>query len=113
MAKYFKPKVASANDQFDGDVVYLDAEARWVRDIRGAAIAETEEDAEALLVRADQPGKIVGSYLVDVTVDDDGLPFPSHFREKFRQRGPSNRTDLGPQAETDLRINPLSASGGI
>jgi len=61
MAKYFKPKVASANDLFDGDVVYLDAEARWVRDIRGAVIAETEEDAEALLVRADQPGKIVGS----------------------------------------------------
>ena len=113
MAKYFKPQIVSANDLFEGDVVYLDAQHGWTRELREAAVAHTEEAAQALDAAANQPGRVIGPYLLDVTLDDDGLPFPSHFREKFRDRGPSNRPDLGRQAERPPRRTPFSSAGGI
>ena len=113
MAKYFKPKIVSANDLFAGDVVYLDTKGGWTRDLRGAAVATTEDEATALESRAGQPGRVVGPALVDVTLDDDGLPFPSHFREKFRDRGPSTRPDLGRQAARPPCRAPLASPGGL
>lgn len=114
MPKFFKPKIVSANDLLMGDVVYLDREGCWTPLLRNAAVARAETDAEALLADAtEQQDKVVGPYLVDVTLDDDGLPFPSHFREKFRERGPSTRPDLGRQAIYPVRFHPLSSPGGI
>jgi len=114
MAKFSQPQIISANDLLMGDVVYLDGESNWTPLLRNAAVATSEEAANALLVKATpQQDKVVGPYLLNVTIDDDGLPFPSHFREKFRDRGPSNRPDLGRQAALPPRLNPLSSSGGI
>ena len=86
MTKTFKTKIVSANDLFAGDVVYLDGDGNWTRQIAEAAMASAPAAAEALLARADQPAKVVGPYLLDVTVDDNGIQ-PEHFRERFRETG--------------------------
>lgn len=101
MAKSFTPKIVSANDLFDGDVVYLDDNNTWTRQLAKAAVASTADGAEALLHRATQPGLVIGPFLVDVSLED-GAPEPQHFRDQFRERGPSNRTDLGRQADFAL-----------
>jgi hypothetical protein len=98
MARPFTPKIISANDLLEGDVVYLDHAGGWTRRLGEAAVAASEADAEALETTAQQPQRVVGPYLVDVTLDAAGNPAPTHFREKFRDRGPSNRPDLGRQA---------------
>ena len=114
MAKLFKPKIISANDLFEGDVVYMNPGSGWTRKLAEAAIAHNAAEAETLLARAEpQQEKVVGPYLADVALDDDGRPFPTHFREKFRTRGPSNRRDLGKQAANPERREPLAARGGI
>ncbi len=113
MVKYFQPKIVSANDLLEGDVVYLDIDSEWTRVLREAAVAGTAEAANALVAAAEQPDKVIGPYLIDVTIDDDGLPFPSHFREKFRDRGPTIRPDLGRQARWPVRREPLASGGGI
>ncbi len=114
MAKAFKPQIISANDLYVGDVVYMNSGGGWTRKLAEAAIAHDAGDAEKLLQRAvPQQGKVVGPYLADVALDDDGRPFPTHFREKFRTRGPSIRPDLGKQAIYPERHEPLAARGGI
>ena len=110
MAAKFSPKIVSANDLLEGDVVYLDAAGGWTRDLSQAVVAPTQEAADALLARGNQPGVVVGPYLVDVSQDGEGRPSPVHFRERFRDRGPSNRPDLGRQAQ---RVAQLSAAGGL
>jgi len=65
----------------------------------GAIVATTIEQADSYLAIANQQSnKIIGAYLIDVHVDDEGLPNPIHFREQFRTRGPSNYFH-GKQAE--------------
>jgi Protein of unknown function (DUF2849) len=97
MARKFLPKIATANDLFDGDVVYFDGSS-WSRLHEAARVAETEEDAETLLAEASKDNATkVGIYLADVDIVD-GLPRPNHFREAFRTRGPSNYFH-GKQAE--------------
>lgn len=86
--KAFQPKIVSANDLFEGDVVYLDGTGSWTRDISEAAVAGDAMAADELLARAEQPGKVVGPYLFDVT-REAGAPEPVHFRERFRKTGPS------------------------
>lgn len=98
MARKFLPQVATANDLFEGDVIYLTADNTWTREHAEAAVAETPEAAEALLAAAEAfPGQVVGPYLADAQIVD-GRPAPVHFREEFRTRGPSNYFH-GKQAE--------------
>ena len=85
----FTPKVVTANDLFEGDAIYLRADGTWSRRHGDAALAETAEEAEALLAKGQQP-HVVGAYLADARSGPDG-PEPVHFRERFRTRGPSNR----------------------
>lgn len=106
MAKSFTPKIVSANDLFDGDVVYLDDDGAWTRHLAKAAVAKTPAGADALLHRATQPGLVIGPFLVDVALDE-GAPRPEHFRDHFREYGPSNRTDLGRQADFALTAGGL------
>ncbi|MGI9491846.1 MAG: DUF2849 domain-containing protein [Geminicoccaceae bacterium] len=112
MPKDFKPKIVSANDLLEGDVVYLDIAGAWTRHLCEAAIAHSDEAADELLTQGDQPSNVIGPYLVDVALDDDGLPMPTHFREKFRELGPSNRPDLGRQAEPGRQHDRSSCQGG-
>ena len=72
MAKPFTPKVVTANALLEGDVIYQTATG-WTRKL---------EEAEVLTDEA---------YLADVDTSTD-TPKPSHFREAFRAKGPSNYT---------------------
>lgn len=90
MERPFTPKVLTANDLLEGDVVYLAASGKWTRELCEAKPIDNQADADAELRRAmARPGDIVEPYLIDVAVDADG-PRPTHFRETFRSRGPTN-----------------------
>lgn len=99
MPRQKHPQVVTANDLFEGDVVYLTVDGGWTRRHGEAAVAETPHEAERLLALANaQPEKIVGAYLANAALGEDGRPRPIHFREAFRTRGPSNYFH-GKQAE--------------
>ncbi len=90
MSKPFSPKVVTANDLLEGDVVYLAADDAWVRDIQDAEVIEDEAIADLRLLDAGaQADVVVGVYLIDVQQGKDGLE-TTHFREEFRTKGPSN-----------------------
>jgi len=90
MSRAFTPKVVTANALIEGDVIYLQADGQWTRDLRQAELITDEARAEARLKlgNADQ-SMVAGVYLMDAVQTDDG-PAPTHFREEFRTRGPSN-----------------------
>lgn len=89
--RLFTPKVVTASDLFEGDAIYLTAALEWSRLHRDARLAESQEEADALLdVAMAQQDRVIGPYLADATPGPDG-PEPVHFREVFRTRGPSNR----------------------
>ena len=84
-----KIQVVSANDLFDGEVVYLTEHGTWSRELRDAAMADKHEAAAALIEIANrQPERVVGPYLIDVD-QETGQITPSHIREKLREGGPS------------------------
>ena len=90
MARAFTPKVVTANDLMSGDVIYLAQDGSWVRSHRDAALLSDEAEAGARLFEAEtQPHIAVGAYLADADDSATG-PVPSHFREAFRAKGPSN-----------------------
>lgn len=97
MPKPFTPKVVTANDLLDGDVIYQTA-IGWTRVLSEAEVLTDEADADLRLIDAlQQTGRVVGAYLADVAQSEDG-PTPAHFRETFRATGPSNYPH-GKQAE--------------
>lgn len=99
MPKHKHPQIVTANDLHEGDVIYMTQSGTWSRDHGEAAVAHDAEHGERLLAAANaQPGEIVGAYLADVSIGEDGRPRPVHFREAFRTRGPSNYFH-GKQAE--------------
>lgn len=90
MARSYTPKVVTANALIEGDVIYLTADDRWSRRHEEAELIEDEAHAQLRLLHAQsQKGLIVGAYLADAKAGPDG-PEPTHFREAFRTRGPSN-----------------------
>lgn len=91
MARKFTPKVLTANDLLQGDVIYWGIDDEWTRSHDDALFIEDEAEGNALLDRAKaQPDVAVGPYLADAHLNADGIPEPTHFREAFRTRGPSN-----------------------
>lgn len=90
MPKPFTPKVVTASDLLEGDVIYLTASDAWSRNLSEAEVLTDEADAQIRLLLAEkQVDRVVGVYLADVRDGDTG-PEPTHFREDFRRRGPSN-----------------------
>ena len=86
----FTPKVVTANRLREGDVVYLTADDRWTLFHHEAELLEDEAHAQLrLLDAAAQKLIVVGAYLADAKAGPNG-PEPTHFREAFRTRGPSN-----------------------
>jgi hypothetical protein len=86
----FTPKVVTANALLEGDAVWLTAQDTWTRDMREADLIEDEAIAEdRLIFAAAQADVVVGAYLADAEATPEG-PAPTHFREAFRTRGPSN-----------------------
>ena len=98
MARAYTPKVLTANRLLEGDVIYYGVNGDWVLFHDDALYLTDEEQANELLAIANaQSAYLVGAYLADATLED-GKPIPTHFREEFRTRGPSNY-DHGKQAE--------------
>lgn len=90
MPRSYTPKVLTANALLEGDVVWLDADGHWTRKIEDAALIEDEMTADLHLLDAHARGhEVVGAYLADARQGPNG-PEPTHFREAFRTRGPSN-----------------------
>lgn len=90
MARIFTPKIVTANDLLDGEVIYLAADATWTKHMSKAALFTDQPAAELALEKASmQAGLAVGAYLADARPSTQG-PEPTHFREEFRRRGPSN-----------------------
>ena len=90
MSRSFTPKVVTASALLEGDVVWLTADDRWTRTMTEAELIDDEAHAQLRLLHAEsQPDEVVGAYLADAKAGPNG-PEPTHFRETFRTRGPSN-----------------------
>ncbi len=91
MSRPFTPKILTANHLLEGDVIYLASRGEWTRELRAAWLIIDEKEANAALESAQrQQDEIVEPYLADAVADAGKRPSPSHFREAFRARGPSN-----------------------
>ncbi|MDD7970548.1 DUF2849 domain-containing protein [Roseinatronobacter alkalisoli] len=83
-------KVITANALLEGDVVWLSHDGNWTRHLADALPFSDPEQADAALQQASQRhDEVVGCYLADMRLGASGLE-PTHFREDFRRRGPSN-----------------------
>lgn len=90
MPREVLPKVVTANDLLEGDVVYLAPDMTWVRALSDALVLDDDAVAQEKLTLAQrQAAHVVGVYLADVRRGPNG-PEPAHFREAFRATGPSN-----------------------
>lgn len=84
-----KPGVITANDLREGHNVWM-CEDGWTTDPAQATLFEDEAIAELALLKAiGQSDLVVGPYMVEARRGPNG-PEPAHFREAFRQTGPSN-----------------------
>jgi hypothetical protein len=90
MSRPFTPKVVTANALLEGDAVWFTTDGTWSGDIADAEVLTDEAHADLRLLTAQgQQHLIAGAYLAEVEPTADG-PAPTHFREDFRTRGPSN-----------------------
>lgn len=91
MSKDFTPKVITANHLMSGDVIYLMKDNQWSLSHADAELMTQANIAEQRLIIAGQDVKVaVDPYLADARLNTDGIPVPTHFREIFRTKGPSN-----------------------
>ena len=91
MARKFSSQVVTANHLLEGDAVWFTGTQDWSREIEDAIIANDSEEAKTILEAANrQQNVVVGPYLTDTAIDENGKAAPAHFREAFRTRGPSN-----------------------
>ena len=90
MPAAFSPQVVTANDLLEGYGEYLTAKDTWSRRLTDADVLTDDADAQIRLIDAStRTSEVVGVYLADVATTDTG-PKPTHFREEFRTKGPSN-----------------------
>lgn len=83
------PAVLTANDLRGGHCVWMGADG-WTPDAGAAVLYEDPGAADAALADAQaQGGVVVDPYLIEAGRDAAGRPAPAHFREAFRQTGPS------------------------
>jgi len=90
MSCAFTPKVITANALLEGDAIWFKEDNTWSRNIAEAELItdEAHGDIRLLEAKADQ-SIVVGVYLAEAKKTNNG-PAPTHFREAFRTRGPSN-----------------------
>jgi exonuclease III len=90
MSRAFTPKVITANALLEGDAIWFKEDNTWSRNIAEAELItdEAHGDIRLLEAKADQ-SIVVGVYLAEAKKTNNG-PAPTHFREAFRTRGPSN-----------------------
>lgn len=88
MARLKAPVVITANDLLTGEVVYLDAAYLWQAQLVAAKVFDAVDVAEAELAGVADEAAVVGIYLAEVVSGAEIKP--KHYREGFRERGPSN-----------------------
>jgi len=94
-------KVLTANRLGDGVVVYIGAGETWAEDLAAAEVVTDDAGEARLKAAADAAIKarlVVGAYLMPVAIENERV-LPVSVRERIRAAGPSNRTDLGKQAD--------------
>ena len=100
-------QIVIASDLGSGRVVFLAKGEKagaiaWGGLIETAEVAGDEAHANELLALAeadaDARHEVVDPYLIDVK-DEGGVLRPTKYREAIRCLGPTNRPDLGKQAE--------------
>jgi len=90
--------IVTANALLSGEVVYLTAADHWSADLQQARAFADKPLAEAASASAARRvAEVVGCYVTDMRQTAQGLT-PTHFREDFRRRGPSNHAH-GKQAQ--------------
>ncbi len=97
-------KVMTANRLFDGVAVWLAADHSWSETIDAAEVADTSETAEKLSragTAAFLKDEVVDVDLIDIELVD-GEIIPTRLRERIRAAGPTNRLDLGKQAQITI-----------
>jgi hypothetical protein len=95
MARAIPAQVVSANHLIEGDAIWFTGTG-WCRTIAKAQVAETPEDAQALLAQAQEGAegaRAVSLYLAEVAITPDG-PRPTHFREIYRVRSHKTHPQL-------------------
>ncbi|WP_282610577.1 DUF2849 domain-containing protein [Pelagibius sp. Alg239-R121] len=96
-------QILTANRLGDGAVVYRSQAGEWTARLGESRVLATAEDAARILAEAETPAaalEVVGPYLMPVD-NAAGEIRPVEMREFIRAKGPSNRTDLGYQAENN------------
>lgn len=106
-AKKFIPQSLTANALHSGLVVFRAAGGEWVEDVSRAEVVEDNEAAEKLTqagLKDEADNKVVGPYLVNVRVEDDGRVVPTVLREAIRAAG-------GPTAGTSVVLKHKAPDG--
>jgi Protein of unknown function (DUF2849) len=98
--------IITSNRLLDGIVLFQDAAGGWVEDFAHAAILDGLEATKAALARAKEDEArdlVVDAYSV-VVEQRNGHYAPKALRELIRATGPTNRLDLGKQAQGQAPI---------
>ena len=111
MPKAPKPQLVSANDLLEGHVLYLGKNGVWTTSRHEAAVSTDKDELDALAAKASETRQVVDVAHVEVTLEDGGPPRPVALREVIRDRGPTNRPDLGRQADPTLLQTGADAEG--
>lgn len=83
--------IVTANFTADGAVAYLGTDGEFGRELTGARVFDTKEEAEAARVVATGIERIVADpYLTEVGLAQQGLD-PLSARERIRAKGPTVR----------------------
>ncbi len=101
-------QIVIASDLGSGRVVFLakgstEGAVSWGGLIETSEVAADDARADALLAMAETDAaarhEVVDPYLIDVEEEEGGSLRPTKYREAIRCLGPTNRPDLGKQAE--------------
>jgi hypothetical protein len=81
--------VITANDFYDGEVVFWSGTDQWEDLLVNAYAFDDLRDAEGIITGL-RPDQVVGAYAIPVTRNDLGKLTPTHLREFIRAAGPTN-----------------------
>jgi len=95
----------SANELLSGDVIYLTSTGDWSRSLSDALCVDDKSAVASKVQQLEaEQNRVLGPILVEARVNPDGTLALQHFRDRFRESGPTHRSDL-PRTGHTLRIS--------